>query len=215
MTTPQYSDLGTIQINVQRVVLYQEGVSALADWRLNDDGMPREPQVPYYVSVVDCGNNTLDWATTRPDGALEPLLTRVRDFGLADAMDQLTATVNDRFGTSYTRSQLVETLIEHHYHLPRGRDLVSVMDLAQTYLARVADEVIAVIHRLHRDSQARIGLVLLAGGGAAVLEPWLTPALATLPGVESKCLPDPLYANARGYYKRIRERLLQERVVHA
>lgn len=216
VTTPEYRELGPIRIDVQRIMLYQEGVSALADYRYHDNGTLRRPaELPYYVAVIDCGNNTLDWATTRPDGALDPLLTGGRDFGLADAMEQLTTTINAQFRTSYTRAQLVEVLVANDYHVPQGRDLVPVMDLAQTYLARVGDEVIAVLQRLVRDSQNRIGLVLLAGGGAAALRPFLSPALDSLRGIDVEFMPDPLFCNAAGYYKRTMSKLMQERTLHA
>lgn len=211
VTTPDYKELGEITIDVQRIMLYQEGVSALADFRYDDAGaLRRRGELDYYAAVLDPGANTLDWAGIRPDGSVDPLLTGGRDLGLADALEQLTQAVNDTYRTHYTRAQLVTELLAHDYHIPLGKGKEPVYELAQTYLGRVADDVIAVLQKLMKDSQQRLGLVLIAGGGAATLKRFLTPVLDRFTSVEVQFLPEPLFANAAGYYKRTMAKLAEE-----
>ncbi|HWI52500.1 MAG TPA: ParM/StbA family protein [Symbiobacteriaceae bacterium] len=216
VTTPEYRDLGEIEVDVQRVMLYQEGVSALADYRYDDAGaLRRRGELDCYAAVVDPGANTLDWATIKPDGAVDPLLTGGKDFGLAEALDQLTSAINDKYKVHFTRAQMVADLLAHDYHIPQGRERVNVYDMARNYLGRVADEVLAVLQKLIKDSQNRIGLVLIAGGGAATLRRFLEPALKQLTGVDVEFVSEPLFANAGGYYKRTAAKLAEEKAKNA
>jgi hypothetical protein len=212
--TPEYKDLGAFELNVDRAMLYQEGVSALADFRYDDAGaVRRRGELDCHVAVIDPGANTLDWATIKPDGAVDPTLTNGRDLGLAEAMDQLKDAINTEFERRYTRAQLISDLLELDYAIPQGNGSVPVWDQAKHYLQRVADDVLAVVRKLQNDSQNRIGLVLLVGGGAAALRRFLEPEFEkpAFKGVEVQWLNEPLYANAAGYFKRTMVKLAEEK----
>lgn len=215
VTTPDYKDLGKIEIVVERIYLYQEGVSVLADFRYDDSGaLRRRGELDSYAAVIDPGANTLDWATIKPNGAVEPLLTSGRDLGLARAMDEFKDALNEKYGRYYTRAQLVSEVVNNDYTIPDGKGgRKNVWADAKPYLQSVADVVLEVVRKLHGDSHKQIGLFIFAGGGAAALKPFLEAEFKqpTYKAVEVEWLHDSIYGNAAGYQKRTLIKLAEER----
>jgi len=168
------------------------------DMALDDDGrILNNVWTEGRVGIVDIGGNTMNLLAVN---GLEEItqLTTSTEFGLLRALDGVRDKLRASFHHFTPETHEVSEWLaagkfrhsgQNHELWPFAEPyLVPLLNLVQTKLAQTWPE------------SGRFDALLLSGGGAAVLGRYLMARLASQ-FANPHIVPDPRWANARGYYK--------------
>ena len=178
---------------VEHVVL-PEAVAAWFDYAFDDNG--KEITVDGPCGVIDVGGKTTDCVTVLPGHQIDHMRSGTGNVGVLDIYAMIGARLRAQFGegviTRKVYDQAVRTGTIKRYGKPH-----SVQGIVDNAVDEVTERVLREAKR-HFGSGADLDVILFVGGGSGFMHK-LTSHFPN-----SRVLPEPEFANARGMYKYLR-----------
>lgn len=212
VTTPKWSDYGELEITVGEMIVAAEGTAVLYGLVFDSQGRITDKALGKGVVLInDLGDNTHDAPVYRAMKQ-DNTLSASYDSEIARELQELADQIRITYGRTLNRHQLAEALFKHDMTLPNGvLERISIRPLAEPRFKNLADLYAARIIDCLERSGHELQHVIMAGGGAALVRPYLEEALKNR-GLER--LPFVLhwpeqaqFANAIGYIKLIQDRV--------
>lgn len=201
----------SLRIHISHIMVVAEGTAVLMQYAFDEAGRLVDPElVEGWAAVCDIGamsvdNPVFEEKRVRPVGQ-GPGYSAYLDDGLARYLDAVAQEVRE--GPRYrryplqTRQDVVDAILaggrlEWGRARSEGERWVDISPVLDAHLGNCATRVANLIRRVWEENP-RIKRYLVVGGGALVLRKYLDKALQGYPVTYP---PDPLFANARGFYR--------------
>ncbi|MEQ8797903.1 MAG: ParM/StbA family protein [Salinisphaeraceae bacterium] len=185
-----------ITLRVDKVRVVPQPFGSFFGAMLNDIGRVAEARFARdKIGIIDIGFRTADYSIADRTRYSERG-SGTSDAGIARAFEPIAAALQERSGVSVELYRLYDAVQSGSIKI-RGNsyDLARITERA---FGQLAAAIAGEVNRLWADDWD-VDAVLLAGGGGAVLAPYLQPLL------EHEVLPlpeqDPRFANVNGYWK--------------
>lgn len=215
--TNRWAEYGPIRLNVEKVVVAAEGTAILYGEVFSEDGKSIKDMnlAKGLVAVADIGANTLDMPVYN-QMKLDNTLSKPHDSQLAEQLDGLAQQIKVEYDRSLSRQALEECIFENDMCLPNGAlEPISIRHLCEPRFRYLADVYASHIADVLESSNFKLTDVIMGGGGAVVVRPYLEDSLRTQLGTDK--LPFRLHwpanaqlANAHGYLKIILDTLARK-----
>lgn len=200
-------------VEVRRALVVAQPQGALAAHAAGA-GLPAKALVAKTL-VIDVGARTFDWLLVR-GGRVVARMSHSVNRGLFDVLRGIAEAIGTEVGTDYGDLEAIDAALRSGSSLrvyQKDHDLKRFA----TLIAKVADEAVAaMLSRL--DSTHDVEAIVLVGGGA----PLFGKAIRRrFPRHVVESVPDPLYANVRGFqllgedFARVNPQLFEEQATRA
>lgn len=186
--------VGGGQIKFASIRIVPQGVAAVVDWGLLDDGKAK-PEFGGEIGVVDIGGRTTDIAVIVGGNKIDHKRSgTVKDLGVLRAMDLLDEALRRKFPLEEDLSRSVlETAIRTR-RIKLWADTYDIGPDVDAVLAELSEQMMRAVKK-RLGSAAMLAKVLFVGGGAVVF------GAVAREYRNAEVLPDPQLANARGMFK--------------
>lgn len=215
VSTPRWSQYGPLDLQIGEMTVAGEGMVVLYNLALS--GVDEAALMDGTVCVSDVGANSHDMPVHR-QGRLQNTLSNGFDSRLAEQLEAMRQQVQAQHGVLPTRAALEEAILRRGMQLPFGtlRPL-DIRPIVEPRLQTLAELYTERIWRCLETSNYLLTDVVMAGGGSALVRPYLETALAR------KAQPRPLpfrlhwpeqavFSNALGCLRLIRDHVARQAV---
>lgn len=181
-----------VTIRVERVAVVPQPLGAYWSQVLDPRGKVKEdtPALAGRTGILDIGFRTSDLVTVT-GGEYVPEQSRTIPTGLAAAYDEIAARLFAEHGVEREPYALDEAVIRGEIGVAGRR--IAITDLRERALAQLATKLLVELNAAWQI--AEYDFLLIAGGGAHFLAPYLLPHLP-----QAAVAPDPGTANSRGFF---------------
>lgn len=206
----------TVDIFIKDVTIVPEGVAVVINQMMNDDatGFRDQSLSKGQIGVIDIGAFTTDIPVIvngKPDSDVSDGLKE----GIANSLDTIINHVNDEYGITMTRSQLVERIEENDLNVPMKGKEVNLQPMIEELFEIFAQKIVGVVDSIWEKSYQIKRFYVVGGGAKALKKPLETEmkkrdiVLTFIPEEE-----DPQMQNAMGFWKfgKMRSRKLKQGV---
>lgn len=185
-------------ITVTRVCVLPQALGAALNLLLDEQGVVADETVfAQKIGVIDVGMHATGF-TVAERGEYTERASATAPCGLASAWQGILERLEEKSGVAVGTHRLSEALTEGGIRIHGVRyDLRRIADQAYEDLAAR----IAAFAEEHWRAEWDLDLVLLAGGGAPLLAPWLAPAVRGEVALAEPEGSDPRLSNACGFFK--------------
>jgi plasmid segregation protein ParM len=187
----------TIKINAAKVISQGEG--AFYDFVLNDKGIiipDKAALVSGTVMVVDPGYRTTDIVTMENGKYIEPSSDQLNK-GVNQMHQEILRLIMERMNIKKELKDMDDIVRSGKlFHNMKEYNVSKIIeDAARPY----AEDIVDNLHTISNDQLGSMQRVILSGGGAEIIYPYVKELLDGI--IEVELLPNAEYSNASGYYK--------------
>lgn len=197
-----------ITMVVSDVIIIPEGTAAAMYIFFDEDGKLK-PEFKKYKNIlltIDIGSLTTDVSGIQ-NGSFHSQVLFGINYGMADALNKMRSTIKRKIGVDVKKHQLDYFLKTNTFPYD---DTISLEDLKEEAYEDLASLLAVNIYDqfdINGVQKEDIGLVYVTGGGALALEKYLKTQLGVK---EVKETSNPLFDNAAGYHKVIKNKVMSE-----
>lgn len=162
-------------ITVDRLITKKQPFGTFANLILDNSGQLINPSLARkFVLIIDIGTRTVNILTLN---CLDPVseLSGTFNQGIHTAYDRVGSVINDTFGFKVSSGQ-IDSVVKNKKI--REYDLTRTIDQAYQYLA---NEIINIVDTLFIDAYQFVESIIVTGGGATVLKPYLEDSFPLSP----------------------------------
>lgn len=198
-------------VHIPQILVVAEGTAALMNYAFDEGGQLQDAElVEGWTAICDIGamsvdNPVFEAKRVKPVGQGQGYSTYLED-GLARHLDAVVQEVREsprfRRYPLQTRQDVVDAILaggrlEWGRASSESERWIDINPVLDAHLGNFATRVANLIKQVWEENP-RIKRYLMVGGGAPVLRPYLDKALEGYPVTYPA---NPLYANARGFYR--------------
>ena len=186
-----------IKINFVKVISQGEG--AFYDFVLNKSGeliSGREDDVAGMIMVVDAGYRTTDIVTMENGRYIEPLSDQLNK-GVNQMHQEILRLIMEKLNIKKELREMDN--IVRSGELFHNMKTYKVNDIIAQAAKPFAEDIVENLYTITNDQLGGMQHVILTGGGAELIYPYVKKALNGI--IEVSIMEDAEYCNANGYYK--------------
>lgn len=183
-------------LTIDKVAVIPEPYGTLFDLLWDNRGQVADASIATgFFGIIDCGGKTTNLLTVNRCHEIGRNTTSI-PVGVWDAVRAMRAHLEDYCaGLELRDHQVVQALIDRKVRY-RGDD-VDLRHATATILAELAGQIAGQVTQIW-SGMANMDAVLITGGGALLFGPALT---ARVDFTQTRIVRDPVFANARGFWK--------------
>lgn len=201
----QAESKGEVTLVVKELVTIPEGSAATVNQMYDDTGnLQKDKEVlnKRLIITIDIGAGTVD-VSVMENGKCIGTLTFGLDKGIFYAVDAVIEDIaRDYHGYRLSRHKLLQYLIHEQGVIPYKKETIQAQSYAEIRFEQLAADIAhRIANKLKRERpsiQDEVYTTLIVGGGAFALAPHFPKYFGDY---QLEFAEDPIYANARGYYK--------------
>lgn len=187
------------KVKINNIKVISQGEGAFYDFVLNKDGIITQEQaglVSGTVMVVDPGYRTTDIVTMENGRYIEPLSDQFNK-GVNQIHQEILRLIMERLNIKKELKDLDEIVRSGRlFHNTKTYNVEKIIfDVAEPF----AEDIVDNLHTMSNDRLGSMQRVILTGGGAEIIYPYVKKYLEGI--VEVSIMKDAEFCNASGYYK--------------
>jgi len=186
-------------IKVKSIRLISQGEGAFYDYILDNNGniiTERANKVNGTIMVVDLGYKTTD-IVTMENGRYIELLSDQFNKGINQVHNECIRLIMNQFGIKKEVKEIDEAIRKRKlFHNTKTYDINSIINTAAKPFS---DDIVESLINLSNDQLGSMQNLLLTGGGAEILYPFIKKELQDIINVSK--IDNSEFSNANGYYK--------------
>lgn len=187
----------TANINLKSVEIIPQPFGTFFDHVLDMSGEPKISAASIgLIGIIDIGYHSTDFILVQ---GVENNIERAGGSittGAFTIYDYIRSDLMHRFGRNNITLAEIEDCVRRRQSLKIGKHTQDVSVIVQTHMRNTAQTIIGAI-RSKWSQEGELDTVLLTGGGGSLLRDYLNGCCD-----DTRLVPGPQMANARGYYKR-------------
>lgn len=187
------------KIKVNNIKVISQGEAAFYDFILDDTGNIKSERVEMVsgtVMVVDPGYRTTDIVTMENGRYIEPLSDQFNT-GVNQIHQEILRLIMERLNIKKELKDLDEIVRSGKlFHAMKEYDIKRIIADATTPFA---ENIVENLHTISNDTLASMQRIILAGGGASIIYPYVKDLLKN--DIEVSLMDNSEFCNASGYYK--------------
>lgn len=201
---PMYRE-AEITIIIKEVFTIPEGAAAMINQMYDENGGIIEEKTDLRNRlniVIDIGALTTDVSAIENNQSIGTLCFGIKK-GIYHALDEIIEDISQRHnGYVLSRHKLVQYLTQEGGNIPYKKQTIDANIYAKYRYEQLAEDISRkVVNKLNREKpniQDEVYTTFIVGGGALALSEYLPKFLKDY---QLEFSEDPIYANAKGYYK--------------